>query len=63
MAKWHCQGWYPANTLSNVEQVDILPYHTMGIYKWEELGYTYTLRNVDPPDEETIRRARETLCK
>lgn len=49
------------DTLSNVEQVDILPYHTLGIYKWEELGYTYTLRDVDPPDEETIRRARETL--
>ena len=46
-----------------MEQVDILPYHTLGIYKREELGYTYTLGDVVPPDEETIERAEEILCR
>ena len=31
------------DTLSNVEKVEILPYHTLGIYKWETLGIPYSL--------------------
>ena len=30
------------DTLSNVEKVEILPYHTLGIYKWETLGIPYS---------------------
>ncbi len=41
-----------------VEQVDILPFHQMGAYKWEQLGLDYTLKDVPPPTEESLRRAR-----
>lgn len=51
------------DTLTNVEQVDILPYHTLGIYKWEELEYKCTLGDVAPPDEETVEKAKEILCR
>ena len=51
------------DSLTNIEQVDILPYHTLGVYKWEELGYTYTLQGVNPPDEETMQKARNILIK
>ena len=49
------------NTLSNVERVDVLPYHDLGVYKWEQLGIPYTLTNVKLPTEESILRARSIL--
>lgn len=39
-----------------VEKVEILPYHTMGTYKWEQLGIKYTLEGT--PDL-PIERAEE----
>ena len=29
--------------LGNVERVDVLPFHQMGKFKWEQLGIPYTL--------------------
>lgn len=49
------------DTLSNVKKVEVLPYHTLGIYKWESLGIPYTLKDVDPPTAETVKRAEEIL--
>lgn len=51
------------STLTNVKRIDVLPYHTLGVYKWKELGIPYTLGNVNPPDQETIRKAEEILQK
>ena len=45
-------------TLSNIERVEVLPYHTLGIAKWEKLGKTYTLNEVKVPTAEEIKRAR-----
>lgn len=50
------------STLSNVEKVEILPYHTFGIYKWEQLGYDYPLKETDPPSKERIENAKKILC-
>ena len=48
-------------TLRNVRRVEVLPYHTLGVFKWEELGIPYTLRGVDPPTEENVMRVRNIL--
>ncbi len=49
------------NTLSNIQKVEVLPYHTLGTFKWEQLGIPYTLKDVAPPTNEQIARAREIL--
>ncbi len=49
------------DTLTNVERIDVLPYHTLGKFKWDELGIPYTLEGVDPPTDEEVARAKEIL--
>ena len=49
------------STLSNVERIDVLPYHTMGIYKYHELGIKYSLEGVEPPSREHIDNANRIL--
>ena len=44
-------------TLKTVERVEVLPYHTLGIYKWENLGITYPLDGIEPPSEERVKNA------
>lgn len=36
-------------TLKNVEKVEVLPFHKMGEYKWEQLNYDYQLKQTQPP--------------
>ncbi len=45
-------------TLKNVERVEVLPYHKMGIYKWETLGIDYPLKGIDAPAKDRVENAR-----
>lgn len=49
------------DTLSNVERVEVLPYHTLGKFKWENLGLKYRLEDVRPPSEERIKNAEKRI--
>ena len=48
-------------TLHNVERVEVLPYHSLGAYKWKELGMEYPLEGIDPPTAERVENARKRL--
>jgi pyruvate formate lyase activating enzyme len=40
--------------LGNVERVDVLPFHQLGRFKWEQLGMEYQLRAAQPPPREKV---------
>ena len=48
-------------TLSNVARVDVLPYHAMGVGKWQSLGLDYSLKDVRAPTSGELARARDLL--
>ena len=48
-------------SLSNVQRVEILPYHGLGIIKYKDLGIDYPLKDVESPSEESVNRAKEIL--
>ncbi|MFG6303433.1 pyruvate formate-lyase-activating protein [Corynebacterium hesseae] len=48
---------------SNVERVEVLPFHNMGADKWHELGYPYTLEDTKPPKPEDVEEIREVFRK
>jgi pyruvate formate lyase activating enzyme len=47
--------------LTNIEKVEVLPFHNMGKHKWEQLGYPYTLGNTPAPTPESIAHVRAIL--
>lgn len=47
------------DTLKTVEKVEFLPYHSMGKYKWKNLGVEYELENLRDATIEDIRRVEE----
>ena len=48
-------------SLSNIERIDVLPYHTLGTFKYEKLGIAYPLRDTPTPTPESVARARNIL--
>lgn len=47
--------------LSNVQRIEVLPYHTMGQHKFEALGIKYQLEGVESPTKERVENAYEIL--
>lgn len=48
-------------SLKTVSRVEILPYHTLGIFKWEKLQIPYPLEGIAPPTEEEVKKAEKIL--
>lgn len=47
--------------LKNVELVEVLPYHTMGIHKWENMGVEYELKGIPDATWKETNRAVKIL--
>ncbi|WHH60558.1 pyruvate formate-lyase-activating protein [Petroclostridium sp. X23] len=47
--------------LNHVEKIDVLPYHSMGEYKWDNLGEKYILHGVESPGAEQVENAKKIL--
>lgn len=48
-------------TLSNVQRVEILPYHGLGAMKYKDLGIDYVLKDTESPSAERVANARKIL--
>ncbi|MDN6730593.1 MAG: pyruvate formate lyase-activating protein [Atopostipes suicloacalis] len=46
---------------SAVKNVEVLPYHELGVYKYEELGIPYRLEGIEPPSEDRVENANRIL--
>lgn len=51
------------DTLNTVDRVEVLPYHTLGVPMYEKLGIVYSLRGVEPPNQQQIKQAESILKK
>jgi pyruvate formate lyase activating enzyme len=49
------------DTLDNIEKVEVIPYHVMGVYKYEGLGIKYPLKGINPPTRDEISLAKSIL--
>ncbi len=47
-----------AHALGNIERVDVLPFHQLGKFKWQELGLEYTLKDTEAPDTAQTAQAK-----
>ena len=47
------------NPMENVTRLELLPYHSMGMYKWEKLGLSYSLTDVPIPAPEQMELLRK----
>ena len=50
-----------AASLNNVERLELLPYHSIGVHKWESMGLDYELKDVRDADQDDVRKASEII--
>ncbi len=49
------------SSLKTVQKVEVLPFHSMGKFKWKRLGLDYALENVQDASLGDIKKAKEVL--
>jgi len=50
-------------TLDNLEKVELIPYHQLGVHKWETIGLDYELKDVEPPSKEKMEEFKEIFIE
>jgi pyruvate formate-lyase 1-activating enzyme len=49
------------DSLHNVEKVEVLAYHTLGVKKWEDMKMSYPLAGIEAPTQERMENAKNIL--
>ena len=60
--EWKALGRFIAR-FKNIRALDVLPYHTMGVKKYEALGIEYTLKGVESLDKSVAAKARRVILQ
>lgn len=47
--------------MTNIEKVDLIAYHKLGVHKWHEMNVPYPLEDTQPPSAEDMIKAGEIL--
>jgi len=48
--------------MTNIEKIELLPYHELGKHKWTAMGEKYGLDGVNPPTKEIMERVKNILA-
>ncbi len=48
-------------TLTSFKALEVIPYHTMGVTKYEQMGIPYPLKDILPADKETVATAKRHI--
>lgn len=51
------------SNLENVDRFELLPYHTMGVHKWESMGLNYELKDISDATQEDVNRAIDIMSE
>lgn len=49
------------NEVPNVDKIELLPYHVLGVNKYEKLGISYRLDGVEPMNKEKVKQLQDYL--
>lgn len=49
------------DNLTNVQKIEVLPYHRLGIEKYDKLNIEYKIKNIKEPSEQEINLAKRIL--
>ena len=55
--------WEIAKKIPKVKKIELLPYHTLGVNKYEVLGIDYPLKDVPPMDKTIVKEWQDKLNK
>ena len=47
----------------HIDRIELLPYHMLGVHKWEALGMEYKLKGIEPPTQQDLDASAEILKK
>lgn len=50
------------SSLKTIQKVELLPFHSMGKFKWKRLGLDYALEHVPDATLDDIKKAEEVLA-